>query len=241
MTPELLKRAQDLRRLAERAGTEEEAKTAARVLSRFMSKHRLADVNLDLGASAADLAFEGEAIHEAGRVSYWRHNLAVGLGKLYGVVVVRERAAIRVPRRRAMAWKKRYRLRLCGEAADCDRVRRLFCWLSDDVMRLGREWARSHAGGAVSSWRLGFVDGLLRSARDGAAEARAEAQGNEAQSAALVVIDGRWERSLAFLQDWADVDTSQAKAKKITSVDAAAYVGGYDQGRQRHPSERIDG
>lgn len=215
-------RAAHLKALADRPGTPAEAEAAAKALAKHLARHRLELAELD---ERGETGIDESPITSGARIAIWRTNLIIGLGRLYGAVpFVR-----RVPRRPCRGQRRRVYTRsmlLCGLPADVARVRRLYRQLADDVERLGRE----HPGDR-RAFRVGFVEGLLASARAGVQSAAAECD-----STALVRIDERYSRASSAL---AALTGLGAPGAKRIELDKSSYGAGYAAGKQRHVGEQF--
>lgn len=166
----LIAKVAHLRALAAKAGTREEAETAARLADEIMQKHRIDAAEVEARGVAAidDDMIEDPALYQGGRSKEaWIGNLAGTVARHYGCYVFWNRGASGL------------RLTIVGRKSDVEIARYMFAWCHVEITRL----SLLETGKAA---RNGFRHGAIAGLR-GALYASAKAAQVGHGSAALVL------------------------------------------------------
>lgn len=215
----ILERVRRLLALAESSNVHEAAAAAAKA-QELMTKHRIEQAELEVGAVAEEPILV-EDLAAAGRSRQpWRELVANALAECNGCDVYARR--VRAGRRK---WN--HSLHIVGSARSSSLVRYMFAYLTREVLRLGEEEARNlrELDGLRTStpwhnsFRLGAAAALSQRIREAHAAAQIGASGT-----ALARIDRDAERVAAHMPKTLNA------ARPARSTHSAAFLAGVEAG-----------
>jgi hypothetical protein len=196
---EARRRAAALLRLADKAGTPEEAAAAAGKAQEVMARYSLDSGMLDESDPEADpgpmvaTGNGGDPVGELGRqtVPAWRWSLAWHLAKANGCAPYKGREHSRGIYRKDPGWTPpKITLHMVGRAADVDTVRYLFPLIARQVDQAAARAARGMGAVYGRSFREGAVERIGERLRAAVEAARASfAEDAAARGVALVKVE----------------------------------------------------
>jgi hypothetical protein len=169
MTPEIRKRLEKIRNLAEGATTENERLTAMATLQKEMRKYQITEAMLN---HTEPQPMHMSMLYDGGKNrSHWREHLASVLCYFNG----------------AMHMIAGGRISLLGQKDDCERITLLFSAFVAEIEYL----ASLHKNGKTwsNNYRLGCGDAIYWAMEKAQNEANAEARGEAATSSALMLVN----------------------------------------------------
>lgn len=223
-TEDIIAKAKKLIALRDRGSTPQEAEAAARVLAKFIDKHRIsvAQLETESGDVEACVVDESEPLFAFRNLQLYRRVLCEVLCEHYGVAWWQR--TVRVGRNQRGNIYNRG-LYMCGRPSDIVLVRYMFAWLGTEAERLGRKQADGRV--ARKSFCLGFVSGL----RAQLAAARVTVEQKHG-----LVLRNRLSQAAEALQSALDLTDLRTRNPR---VDREAFENGKRTGKAIHLGERI--
>lgn len=207
----ILRKVAHLRTLAARAGTPEEANSAAAQADAILQKYRLEEAQI----SQEETPTVADPLHVFnGSWIIWKRVLGYRLAQHYD----------------CFAWYQTQgatkRLMICGKASNIELTRYMFAWAATEIERLS---AAFRGKGERNSFKLGAVDGLYWALKESKVKATTVYSAEHGNSAAMVLV-----KDLEHAEETAKSATGQPfkNARTTSASSASSYARGVRAGSQ---------